>query len=108
MGGRQVILRILVPQGTVGFIEEAATNWPSEDSTTWQEWYIDNSRQPPGRIHTPIGEDWTLFPRGALPRPRRYNPPIVAKHLIEFYGVNQSDREHVFEALCRGTFYEKP
>ena len=108
VGGRETILKITVPTGMVGFIKAVATNWPSEDPSTWQEWYIDNQAQPPKQIFTPIGEDWTLFPRGSLPRARKYDPPIIAKYVIEFLGQNNGDRAYVFEALCRGSFYEKP
>lgn len=107
-GGRETILKISVPTGHVGFINEVATNWPSQDHTTWQEWFIDNMRQPPGQIFTPIGVDLATTPMGALPNPRRFDPPIIVKHQVEFIGQNNSGRNYVFESLCRGTFYEKP
>jgi hypothetical protein len=106
-GGRDTILSIDVPVDMVGFIEEAATNWPSEDNTTWQEWYIDNSQQG-GKIFTPIGSILGTLPRGGLPAPRRFSPPIIVKQNVRFDAQNNSGVPYVFQAYCNGTFYEKP
>jgi hypothetical protein len=106
-GDRTTILSISVPSGMVGFIEEVATNWPSEDMTTWQEWYIDNVRQG-GQLYTPIGVILGTLPKGGLPSPRRFEPPIIMKDSVHFIGQNNGAVSLVFQAYCNGTFYEKP
>ena len=106
VGGREAILRVTVPAGYVGFIESVATNWPSNDQSTWFEWFVDGSRFG-DRIFTPVGEQFALFPAGTLPTPRKFEPPIVIKRSTEFIGQNNSAIPQLFQVFCNGTFYEK-
>ena len=106
-GGRDTILSIDVPSGMTGFIEEVATNWPSEDQSTWMEWTIDNVRMG-AKNYTPIGVILGTLPKGGLPAPRRYDPPIIVKYNVSFVGQNNSGLAYIFQAYCNGTFYEKP
>lgn len=107
VGGRATILVVKVPAGMVGFIEAVATNWPSGDQSTWQEWFIDGARHG-DRIFTPIGELLAVSPAGTLPEPRKFSPPIVFKYSTEFIGQNNNPAPQLFQATCRGSFYQKP
>jgi len=106
VGGRESILKVNVPDGYVGFLEELSFNNPSDSEETGFEWWLDNSLY--RRILEPYGQNVTLTPPGALPEPKRFDPPIVFKHALDFVGFNNSGIQQVFEVKLGGSFYEKP
>jgi len=106
VGGREVILTLTVPIGHVGFLSQLAFNNPSDSAETEVEWWIDNSLYK--RENQPFGEDLTLIPPGSLPRVKKFEPPIVFRFNMFWYGLNNSQVARVFEVAVDGAFYEKP
>ena len=106
VGGKEAIMAITVPSGYVGFLRELAFNDPSDSDETYVEWWRDNSLD--RRQNDAYGRNLTAVPPGALPEPKRFEPPIVFKHGMKWIGANNSAIQQVFEVKIDGTFYEKP